>query len=114
MIAGLGNLISKGLGIEGRTSAAGVQKGLFGGKESIFAPGARAFQQGGVVPGNLGTPVPIIAHAGERIIPAGKNGGSIVINATYNVNVSDKREFEIMLRENNIKLSEDVRRLVKT
>ncbi|KKK66150.1 hypothetical protein LCGC14_2967020, partial [marine sediment metagenome] len=28
--------------------------------------------------------------------------------------VSDKREFEIMLRENNIKLSEDVRRLVKT
>jgi len=30
------------------------------------------FQYGGIVPGRLGTPVPIIAHAGERIIPAGR------------------------------------------
>lgn len=27
------------------------------------------FQHGGVVPGPIGTPVPVIAHAGERIVP---------------------------------------------
>lgn len=76
------------------------------------------FQSGGVVPGRLGSPVPILAHAGERVVPIGGGssgvaGGSTVINVTYNVNVSDRREFESMLRENNIRLTEDVRRLIK-
>lgn len=76
------------------------------------------FQEGGIVPGRLGSPVPILAHAGERVIPVGRGtagggGGSVMINATYNVTVSDRREFEVLLRENNIKLTEDVRRLVK-
>ena len=54
-------------------------------------------------------------HKGERITPAGgaASTGTIIINAEYNVVVSDKREFESMLRENNIKLAEDVRRIVK-
>ena len=46
------------------------------------------FKQGGVVPGRLGTPVPILAHAGERVIPANRvnNGGSGAIgnNITNN------------------------------
>lgn len=33
------------------------------------------FQNGGVVPGSAGTPVPIMAHGGETVIPAGQKGG---------------------------------------
>jgi len=73
------------------------------------------FQHGGIVPGRLGTPVPILAHAGERITPANRVGADrdIMINVEYNVTVSDKREFELMLEENNRALTEDVRRIIK-
>ncbi|KKL26531.1 hypothetical protein LCGC14_2394380 [marine sediment metagenome] len=43
------------------------------------------FQEGGIVPGRLGSPVPILAHAGERVIPAGQNinfNPSIIINVS--------------------------------
>ncbi len=94
------------------------------GKKATITPGTflaettpkiPSFQTGGIVPGRLGASVPIIAHAGERITPVGRAGSAptIIINAEYNVTVSDKREFESMLRENNIKLAEDVRRIVK-
>lgn len=77
-----------------------------------------SFASGGVVPGPVGSPTPIIAHGGERVTPVkgdGNSGGSpIVMNVTYNVVVSDKNEFEKMLRDNNTKLTEDVRRIVKT
>ncbi len=42
------------------------------------------FQQGGVVPGPRGVPVPILAHAGERVIPVGAGGSGTVINVTVN------------------------------
>lgn len=51
------------------------------------------FQHGGIVPGALGQPVPIIAHGGERITPisgAGSNGlggGSASINFYGNMTV---------------------------
>jgi len=87
-------------------------------KESFVQfPGFPEYQHGGIVPGRPGSPVPILAHAGERISPVGganSTAGTIIINAEYNVTVSDKREFESMLRENNIRLAEDVRRIVKT
>ena len=91
-----------------------VLAGLTGKPRGAFL-GIPEFQYGGIVPGRLGTPMPILAHAGERITPAGgaASTGTIIINAEYNVVVSDKREFESMLRENNIKLAEDVRRIVK-
>lgn len=73
------------------------------------------FEEGGIVPGTIGSPVPILAHAGERVIPVGGgSNGSVTVNATYYVTVSDKKEFETLLRENNIRLTEDVRRIVKT
>ena len=48
---------------------------------SAVAEGARAglgaagihFQHGGIVPGAVGEPIPIIAHGGERIVPRGSN-----------------------------------------
>ena len=76
-----------------------------------------SFDTGGVVPGPVGSPMPIIAHGGERVIPTkggNSSGEQIVMNVTYNVNVSDKREFENMLRTNNIKLAEDVRRISRS
>ena len=65
------------------------------------------------------TPKGIIGTAPDDYIITTKNpqslggkNGSVVVNNTYNVNVSDKREFDKILRENNQKLTEDVRRLV--
>jgi tape measure domain-containing protein len=42
-------------------------------------------EHGGVVPGARGTPVPIIAHGQERIIPAGR-GGMGATTVTVNIN----------------------------
>jgi len=38
------------------------------------------FQYGGVVPGAIGSPVPIMAHGGERFLGAGGGAGSVNIN----------------------------------
>jgi len=40
--------------------------------------GLLGFQQGGIVPGPIGQPVPAIVHGGERIIPSGRSAGIIV------------------------------------
>ena len=75
------------------------------------------FQEGGIVPGAFNTPVPIMAHAGERIIPANEvrnSQESIVLNVSYSINVSDKREMENLIRINNDKLVSDLRRMVET
>ena len=63
-------------------------KGIMG-----WMRGLLPFQEGGVVPGTTGTPVPILAHAGETITPAGKSAGN-----TFNFNfagaiISNKEEF---------------------
>lgn len=39
-----------------------------------------SFQTGGVVPGPIGAPQLAVVHGGERIIPSGRGGGSIIIN----------------------------------
>lgn len=36
-----------------------------------------SFGGGGIVPGSNNQPVPIIAHAGERVVPAGQGGGVV-------------------------------------
>ncbi len=60
------------------------------GKVGGFIGGILGFQDGGVVPGRLGQPVPAIVHGGERIIPANRSdkGGGGPINITVNANVS--------------------------
>lgn len=75
--------------------------------------GLLGFQYGGIVPGTPSTPVPIMAHGGETVIPANKSSGNnISINPVYNINVSDPRELERMFRENNYNLVEEVKRLI--
>ncbi|MCG3203926.1 MAG: hypothetical protein KCHDKBKB_00603 [Elusimicrobia bacterium] len=43
------------------------------------------FEHGGIIPGPIGAPIPVIAHGGERVVPrsgadSGGMGGGIVIN----------------------------------
>ena len=53
-----------------------------------FLSGIIGRQHGGIVPGPVGQPMPIIAHGGERITPRGSNiqapfaggGGGVTIN----------------------------------
>ena len=41
------------------------------------AKGFLGFQEGGVVPGRIGEPVPALVHGGETIIPAGRSLGTV-------------------------------------
>jgi len=93
--------------------AAGIA-GLAGKWTGRVLHGLWGAQYGGVVPGRLGEPVPIIAHGGERFL--GIRGGSaqtvINYNPTYYINVADREEFEAMLRENNAKMVEEIKQMV--
>jgi len=77
----VGYLIDKmskvGGGIKGAVSSVGKKVGKILG-----------FEHGGTVPGAIGQAVPIIAHGGEEVIPAGRarNGGggsNIILNLNY-------------------------------
>lgn len=81
------------------------------GKELVdFALGDTNFQSF-AVGGNISNSGLHFLHEGETVLrkdESGMQGGNISV--TYNVNVSDKREFEQMLRVNNQQLVRDVRR----
>jgi hypothetical protein len=64
------------------------------------------------VGGTIGTTGPYLLHSGEQVISKQNNSSSPIINVTYNVSVSDKREFEAMLEKNNRQLTMDVRRYI--
>ncbi len=66
------------------------------------------FQNGGIVP-KTGL---ILAHKGETVVPANKSSGGIILNVTYNVEISDKEEMERLLRDNNLQLVEEVKRQI--
>lgn len=52
------------------------------GGKGFSMPRLPTFHQGGTVPGNPGQAVPILAMAGETVVPAGRGGGdTFVINA---------------------------------
>lgn len=71
LTAVISKIVSLGkFGIGGPIQQIGALAGLVG----------RVFHGGGVVPGSPGQTVPILAQAGERIIPAGGRGGGITIN----------------------------------
>ena len=68
-----------------------VVGGIVGGVAAIAESAARgaailpSFQRGGIVPGPLGQPVPIIAHAGEEYLGVGEHrrGGDTYITNNY-------------------------------
>ena len=74
-------------------------------------PGLSSKQTGGIVPGPIGEPQPILAHGGEEIKPLGPTGGLAGGGLTLNVNIGtfigsehDKRNLaeELMKHMDNI------------
>jgi len=55
-----------------------------------------------------------VPSGGGNIVPNNQLGGSgqIVFSPIYNINVADRHEFEILIKNNNNRLVEDLRRLV--
>ncbi len=60
----------------------------------IGKSGYMPFQEGGIVPGAIGAPVPALVHGGETIIPAGKSLGNIYLTITGNTFMSDRQAAE--------------------
>ena len=78
-----------------------------------FALGSSSFQ-GFAVGGQVTSSGLHYLHEGETVLrkdQTNNNGGNMSI--VYNVTVSDKREFEAMLRKNNESIKNEVRRIVK-
>lgn len=88
----LGNALSRKLGIKAQTQRVDLfqYKGALGRPptpQSNFSPSGQAYESASL---------------------------RMTVAPTYNVNVSDKREFEDMLRENNTAMAEDTLRLIQT
>jgi hypothetical protein len=62
------------------------------------------------VGGKVRTTGPHFLHQGEEVINKNQTVAGATMNVTYNVTVSDKREFEQMLRASTEKLTSDIRR----
>lgn len=79
----ISKLASIGQSVKGGIGAAKQGAKNIGNKVADFF----GFEHGGTVPGAIGQAVPILAHGGETIIPAGKsgsgNGTNIVLNINY-------------------------------
>ena len=74
-------------GIKSAIQGAGKLAGKLAGGIGMSIEEILRMQHGGIVPGMIGQPVPIMAHGGERIIPRGSNtqspsggGGGVTIN----------------------------------
>ena len=77
--------------------------------------GIPGFQTGGIVSGPIGTPIPAIVHAGERIIPAGVQasgggaGGSIALHVNiglYAGTETEKRNIAQVLYNSLVQLAQ--------
>ena len=73
-IGGLAETVFKGVGI-----AAGAAK-------EAFLPELPSFAGGGIVPGPVGQPVPIIAHGGERVVEQGQPAGGVTVIVQGSIN----------------------------
>ena len=70
------------------------------------------FEHGGIIPGAIGQPVPIIAHGGERVIPASRansgGSGSYTININNPV-VSDRNDLNAIKSQIELAMRDVVR-----
>jgi len=85
---------------------------ILGGPASMF------FQTGGKVPGIPGTPVPIVAHAGETVVPAGgttpmsggeREGTKITLNNYFEGDIKETIDVDEIAE----RLAEQIRERVK-
>ena len=88
--------------IDAVRNAWSVLTGLFGGGGgggfSLPKIELPQFGEGGVVPGPVGRPIPIIAHGGERVVPVGGASGGITVVVNVNGDVNDGFRFEQRVR----------------
>ena len=81
-------------------------------KEVFTGGSTRSRAIGGIIP-ETDT---YLLHQGEMVVPRkdvnAQSGNTISVNPVYYVNVSDKNEFEKLLRENNLNLVNDIKRLI--
>lgn len=80
-------------------------------KESPFFPGrvSRGYQHGGIVSGRFGSPVPIIAHAGERVIPANRSGGGdTYISITIDAEISSEIDLDRVASEVSTRIATEM------
>ena len=96
-------------------AAANAGNNAYSAGKSLGSTSTPKFAQGGVVPGRLGEPMPIIAHGGERFLGTGGSGTStapiVYYNPTYNIEVADKAQIENLIKKNNETFVRDLRRL---
>jgi hypothetical protein len=80
-----------------------LSKGKTGGAWGFVAGAGEAFasfQHGGVVPGMPGTAVPILAHAGETVVPRGGAPVNVYQSIYFNVAAMDAVGVQEVLRRN--------------
>ena len=73
-------------------------------------PGFRLFQEGGVVPGPVGRPVPAIVHGGETVLPHGVSPVNISINVE-SPTLSSRLDMSDLADEISLSLTRELRRL---
>lgn len=97
-IQNIGRLFKTGLGGIGEKILEGDIEGLIktttkgasvvlGAAQEAFLPELPSFAGGGIVPGPIGQPVPIMAHAGERVQAQGQSGGggvTVIVQGSIN------------------------------
>lgn len=91
----IGDAVSDALGPVGA-----IAEGVGG----VLGTGARilGFDDGGVVPGPIGSPQMVLAHGGETILPTHKDPGAGGSNVTVNLNgavIRDDRDVTLLARE---------------
>jgi len=80
---------------------------MAGGEEWVLNPTTKlyerapSFQHGGIVPGPIGAPIPVIAHGGEEFAGPGGFGGVTVIMPNY---LGDRSEVTEWMREAFLKI----------
>ena len=75
-----------------------------------FGPpgGFPSFQHGGIVPGPIGQPVPIMAHGGEQFLGSSQSAGGINIHiGSFLGDESSLREFARIIKDT---INQDTRR----
>ncbi len=120
----IGNAITGAMGIKSKTTAPDVGssfKKFFNLVDKTSINPGKSMSKwyprkkyGGIVNGRLNSPVPIIAHGGERVIPANRvnNTSGMTLNITNNIEVSDRDELERLITNNNTQITEEVKRMI--
>lgn len=73
-----------------------------------------SFQDGGIVPGSPGQAVPIIAHAGETVVPVGESRGiGNIFNTTINASIASDYDVKQLSDELQRQWTQDFERLAQ-